>query len=331
MTGRTPATFPSGARRAKAVVLALLATSCLRAGVDADARDYTTVVEERAYSQSTGLMTTNGVITPLDQEMRNFYIRNNDGVIEVRLTEGAVVGLQTRVARGGFERRKVEFEVGRRKFSYDLPKDLYVRRPYKDWKSAQNALDNPGEPILCGRIHVTPLEDHLPTKDELWIAGRFVRKEGRYADITVGGRAFKMSTQGHDGQERIMGLLTHADIKPFVQQAFVHGRMVGDVFHAAEVGIRMLEDSKANDDPKLGRYLFIGDSISGNYDKALRKALKGKLNIHHPPTNCGATGKGRENMGQWLGAYEAPGHEWDVISFNFGHWDSGNTVTNKIH
>jgi hypothetical protein len=134
-----------------------------------------------------------------------------------------------------------------------------------------------------------------------------------------------MSTQGHDGQERIMGLLTHTDIKPFVQQAFVHGRMVGDVFHASEVGIRMLEDSKANDDPALKRYLFIGDSISGNYDKALRKALKGKLNIYHPPTNCGATGKGRENMGQWLGAYDEPGHGWDVISFNFGHWDSGNT------
>ena len=89
--------------------------------------------------------------------------------------------------------------------------------------------------------------------------------------------------------------------------------------------LRMLEDSKAQDDPKLGRYLFIGDSISGNYDKALRTALKGKLNIYHPPTNCGPVRKGVENIAQWLGAYDQPGLGWDVISFNFGQWDSGNT------
>ncbi|MDA1164274.1 MAG: hypothetical protein O3B13_14355 [Planctomycetota bacterium] len=38
----------------------------------------------------------------------------------------------------------------------------------------------------------------------------------------------------------------------------------------------MLEDSKAKDDPKTGKLLFvIGDSISGNYDRASRTALKG--------------------------------------------------------
>jgi len=87
----------------------------------------------------------------------------------------------------------------------------------------------------------------------------------------------------------------------------------------------MLEDSKNQDDPKLGRYLFIGDSISGNYDKALRTALMGKLNIYHPPTNCGPVRKGVENIVQWLGAYDQPGLGWEVISFNFGQWDSANT------
>ena len=58
MARQKPAMLPSGARRAKAMVLALLATSCIRAGTGAEAREYATVVEERAYSQSTGLMTT---------------------------------------------------------------------------------------------------------------------------------------------------------------------------------------------------------------------------------------------------------------------------------
>jgi hypothetical protein len=124
-----------------------------------------------------------------------------------------------------------------------------------------------------------------------------------------------------------MGLIEQAEIKPFIQQAYVHGKMEGSVFHAHEVGIRMLEDSKTQDDPNLDRYLFIGDSISGNYDKALRTALKGKLNIYHPPTNCGPVRKGVDNIVQWLGPYDEPGYEWDVISFNFGHWDSKNTKT----
>lgn len=40
-----------------------------------------------------------------------------------------------------------------------------------------------------------------------------------------------------------MGMLTRRDIKPFAQQAFVHGTMTGDVFYADEVGI--LEKTRA--------------------------------------------------------------------------------------
>ena len=41
--------------------------------------DYLTIKEERSYADPpTGDWVTNGVITPLDQEMRNFYIRNAD-------------------------------------------------------------------------------------------------------------------------------------------------------------------------------------------------------------------------------------------------------------
>ena len=60
----------------------------------AQERQYSTVVEERSYSDPlTGDYVSNGVITPLDQEMRNFYIRNGDGVIEVKLTDDVLVGV----------------------------------------------------------------------------------------------------------------------------------------------------------------------------------------------------------------------------------------------
>ena len=287
---------------------------------------FSTVKEERSYADPlTGDWVTNGVITPLDQEMRNFYIRNADGAIEILLTEDAQIGLQSRVQKGGFEERKVKFEMGDKQFSYDLPQNLFVKRTFKDADAIRKWEERDRRPIMDGKLYVGPISDQIPTPGKPWIAGKFIRENGRFMDVQIGEEVFQIGTQGYDGQHRIMGLLSQKDIKPFVQQAFVHGKMDGDVFHASEVCLRMLEDSKAQDDPNLGRYLFIGDSISGNYDKALRNALMGKLNIYHPPTNCGPVRKGVENIVQWLGAYDQPGLGWDVISFNFGQWDSANT------
>ena len=288
--------------------------------------NYQTVKEEKSYADPpTGDQVTNGVITPLDQEMRNFYIRNADGAIEVLLQKNVQIGLQSRVQKGGFEARKVEFGMGEKKFVYKLPKDLYVKRTFKDAQAVRNWEERGRRPILDGKLYLEPIADHLPSSDEPWISGKFIRENGRFMDVQIGDAIYQVGTQGHDGQHRIMGLLGQKDIQPFVQQAFVHGKMKGDVFYASEVCLRMLEDSRSQDDPKLGRYLFIGDSISGNYDRALRTALKGKLNIYHPPTNCGPVRKGVENIVQWLGAYDQPGLGWDVISFNFGQWDSANT------
>jgi len=288
--------------------------------------NYQTVKEEKSYADPpTGDQVTNGVITPLDQEMRNFYIRNADGAIEVLLQKNVQIGLQSRVQKGGFEARKVEFGMGEKKFVYKLPKDLYIKRTFKDAQAVRNWEERGRRPILDGKLYLEPIADHLPSSDEPWISGKFIRENGRFMDVQIGDAIYQVGTQGHDGQHRIMGLLGQKDIQPFVQQAFVHGKMKGDVFYASEVCLRMLEDSRSQDDPKLGRYLFIGDSISSNYDRALRTALKGKLNIYHPPTNCGPVRKGVENIVQWLGAYDQPGLGWDVISFNFGQWDSANT------
>ena len=58
------------------------------------AQAFNTVVPEKSYADPpTGDFVTNGIITPLDQEMWNLYIRNADGAIEVQLTPNAKVGL----------------------------------------------------------------------------------------------------------------------------------------------------------------------------------------------------------------------------------------------
>lgn len=70
------------------------------------------------------------------------------------------------------------------------------------------------------------------------------------------------------------------------------------------------------DDPALPRVLIIGDSISIGYTLNTRAMLKGEANLHRPPTNCGPTTKGFEQLSDWLGE-----DKWDVIHFNWGLHD----------
>ena len=66
----------------------------------------------------------------------------------------------------------------------------------------------------------------------------------------------------------------------------------------------------------LPRILLIGDSISMGYTLPVRKQLKDLANVHRPPTNCGPTTRGLEQMKKWLGS-----KRWDVIHFNWGLHD----------
>jgi acyl-CoA thioesterase-1 len=52
------------------------------------------------------------------------------------------------------------------------------------------------------------------------------------------------------------------------------------------------------------------------YTLPTRATLAGKVNVHRPPTNCGSTLSGIQNIDTWLG----DGH-WDVIHFNWGMHD----------
>lgn len=70
------------------------------------------------------------------------------------------------------------------------------------------------------------------------------------------------------------------------------------------------------DDPALPRVLIIGDSISIGYTLDTRAMLQGVANLHRPPTNCGPTTRGLEQLDGWLGE-----GEWDVIHFNWGLHD----------
>lgn len=88
------------------------------------------------------------------------------------------------------------------------------------------------------------------------------------------------------------------------------------LFGAPQRGpLKQIEDVEG-----LPRVLLIGDSISMGYTLAVREMLKGKANVHRPPTNCGPTTRGLEQLDSWL---EVGGKDkkWDVIHFNWGLHD----------
>lgn len=70
------------------------------------------------------------------------------------------------------------------------------------------------------------------------------------------------------------------------------------------------------DAPGLPRAMLIGDSISIGYTLPTRKLLEGKVNLHRPPTNCGPTTRGLQQLDAWLGE-----KKWDAIHFNWGLHD----------
>ena len=74
----------------------------------------------------------------------------------------------------------------------------------------------------------------------------------------------------------------------------------------------------------LPRVLLIGDSISLGYTLDVRQMLAGRANVHRPPTNCGDTARGLQQIDAWLGD-----GRWDVIHFNWGLWDINRRVNGK--
>ena len=149
--------------------------------------EFVTVTAERSYGDPyTGDMVSNGIITPIDQDWNNFYIRNADGVIEILLEADAKIGLQSRVQKGGFESGEVVCQVANQVHRFELPKVLYVRRNFQDAAAVRDYLAKGSKPIFDGKLYVDPIPDHLPTEQEPWISGRLVRENGRFMDVKVG-------------------------------------------------------------------------------------------------------------------------------------------------
>ena len=272
-----------------------------------------------------------GLIIPRDNE--GMYIRNPDGQFEIEWTKETKVALEvnTRLFKG-LKGNVLHYQVQASKeaLRFTLPKGpvtgiVAVRSKSQLEKKLKEAREENwiGEYDL--RLFFGESRPHqIASADDLRFIGLW-DPSAKPRTLTIEGKKYECSLKkGGQTKALLFNVLETDDCKPFVNRARVVGQRKGEVIHATEIHLQPIGDQASLDDPKLPRYLFIGDSISGNYDKGLREFLAGKFNLHHPPTNCGPSAKGRSSILEWLGAYRQPGRHWDVISFNHGHWDSKN-------
>lgn len=123
-----------------------------------------------------------------------------------------------------------------------------------------------------------------------------------------------------DPRKGLMANLKITDLRPHETEVFAEGRYENGVLVAHSIRFQPIGDPFAAFDPELPNALVIGDQISIGYDPLLRKALAGKMNVHHPPCNCGGAENWRD-IHRWLSNPDGDRRRWDVIAFNFGLQD----------
>jgi acyl-CoA thioesterase-1 len=194
-----------------------------------------------------------------------------------------------------------------------------------DWRRAVAT----GRMTLRGPFELTIEEvaERLPTPDDPRLVGTLLHRETGNArfGLRVGERVLEVRPWMGDRLLRtktpVFGRAGPEDVVPLRTFVQVRGEAredaQGPYVAASRVSVRPLPDPALSLDPDLPRALLIGDSISVMYMDDLRHALDGRVSVTHPPENCGSSEKGRRRIEAWLGE----GDRWDVIAFNFGHWD----------
>ena len=273
-----------------------------------------------------------GLIIPRDND--GMYVRNKEGQVEVNWTSKTKVALVVEARLlGGLKGDRLTYKIHSSKevVIFFIPKGPITGiKTSRGGKQLERTLKEAREEKWLSErglklyFNQKPVKEQLGTKDDTRFIGTW-DPSTKPRTLSINGEKYEISMKKDGGTSVLLyNLLSVKDCKPFINKATVLGRQKGNVVIADEIHVQPIGDQAALDNPKLPRYLFIGDSISGNYDKGLRESLAGKFNLHHPPTNCGPSAKGATNILNWLGAYDQPGRYWDVISFNHGHWDSKN-------
>ena len=275
-----------------------------------------------------------GIIIPRDRD--GMYVRNEQGQFEVSWTARTKVALvaNTRLFRG-LKADRFDYQIHSSKeiVTFPIPQGPItgIKTSRGGKQLTKEIHDAKNERWISERglelrfyFNQKPDRDQLPTTKDPRFIGLW-DPTAKPRTLSIHGTKYELSLKkGGQTSALLFHVLTVNDCQPFINRATVIGQKKGDILIADEIHLLPIGDQASQDVPNLPRYLYIGDSISGDYTEGLRQTLKGRFNVHHPPTNCGPSRNGATNILNWLGAYDQPGRHWDVISFNHGHWDSAN-------
>jgi hypothetical protein len=239
--------------------------------------------------------TASGVVGPLDND--GMYVITAQGQTEVRWNQATQVAIKINFRNFKIVDNKITYPVhsSTLKQVILLPK----KQAYARFDRHQFNPDEIKHSNLIPRgmkLSFTPLDDHLPTAAENYFAGK-VDLEAK--TCTIGEKTYTIKMVSGQTDVLLFDVWSVEDCKPFINRATVIGQQQGKSLLAKEIHLEPLGDQTLLDDPKLPRYLFIGDSISGNYNQGLRSALSGKFNLHHPPPTVVLREKGRPAF--WTG------------------------------
>ena len=244
-------------------------------------------------------VTVEGLVIPRDNG--GMYVRNPDGQFEIEWSKETKVALEvnTRLFKG-LKGNVLHYQVQASKevLRFKLPKGpvtgiVEVRNKGQletKLKEAreENWIGEYGLSLFFGESR----PQQIASPDDLRFIG-FWDSTAKPRTLTILGKKYECSLKkGGQTNALLFNVLGAKDCKPFVNRARVVGQRKGEVIEAKEIHLQPTGDQAALDDPKLPRYLFIGDSISGNYDRGLREFLAGKFNLHHPAHQLRTFGKG---------------------------------------
>ncbi len=141
-------------------------------------------------------------------------------------------------------------------------------------------------------------------------------KKGR-GEIELGGKRIAFSAPG---SVTVFSNGAIEDLRPGVSKMRVYGKVSEKKFLISRANIIFAAD-KDNFDPALPSVLVVGDSISMNYEEALKKALAGKMNCRRIDGNSGDSNRGSRALPLWLGDVPGAKSRWSVVVLNHGLHD----------
>ncbi len=260
----------------------------------------------------------------VEHQKYSFTLRGLDRDYRIIVPNGTPLYMKLTMPEIDFDKRLLSVELlvsapdgdyrNNTRLGRPIPDPLFLSAEFSDTASRANVLSKEG----IRRLDSFVLSGRPAAPDELAIQGRLMpgRQPGQYR---LENEAQVMPVEL--GPRR--GLLAHAsvvDLRPNETEVIVEGNFEADALVASRIRFQPVGDPFARFRPGLPNVLVIGDQTSLNYDRALRETLAGRVNVHHPPANCGGSENWRM-LHHWLANPDGGSRRWDVIAFNFGLHD----------